>query len=165
MARSVQTVRTGVLADIEPREPGLSRFIRSVDHDAVIQTPAVAADYLVNQLFTPFEDFMQEELVALMLNTQNRITHTALIYRGTIDSIYVRNAEIFRPAIQVNARSIMLAHSHPSGDPSPSHEDLRFTASCAEAGRILDVELLDHIVVGRDGRWVSLKERGIGFGG
>ena len=157
-----QIVRAGLLANFDSRESGLGRFIRSVDHDVQIQTPALAANFLMQQIFTPFDDFTQEELVALMLNTKNRITHTALIYRGTINAIFVRNAEVFRPAILANARSIMLAHNHPSSDPTPSPEDVRLTQSCAEAGRILDVELMDHIIVGRD-QWVSLKERRLGF--
>ena len=157
-------VRGGILADFDSREPGLGRFIRSVEHDVQIQTPAMAAEFLLQQVFTPFDEFTQEELVTLMLNTKNQITHVGLIYRGTINAIHVRNAEVFRPAILANARSIMLAHNHPSGDPTPSSEDVRFNESCVEAGRILDVDLLDHIVVGRD-RWVSLKERRLGFDG
>ena len=157
-----QIIRGGTLANFDSREPHLGRFIRSVDHDVQIQSPATAAHFLMQQVFTPFEDFSQEELVTLMLNMKNRITHMALIYRGTIDSIYVRNAEIYRPAILANARSIMLAHVHPSGEPEPSAADVRFTESCIEAGRLLDIQLMDHIVVG-NGRWVSLRERKLGF--
>ena len=154
-----QTIYDGTLSNFDNREPKLGRFIRSVDYDESVQTPSIAANFLMREVFVPFDDFTQEELTVLALNTRNRITHTALIYRGTIDAIHVRTAEIFRPAILVNARSIMLAHVHPSGEASPSQADETFTQCCVEAGRILDTPVLDHIVVGRD-QWVSLRERG-----
>ena len=157
-----QIIRAGTFASFDAREPQLGRFIRSVEYDAAVQSPAVAARFLMQEIFTPFEEFTQEELVALMLNRKNIITHTALIYRGNIDGIFVRNAEVYRPAVLANARSIMIAHNHPSGDPSPSPHDVRFTESCLEAGRILDIQLLDHLIIG-DGRWVSLRERKLGF--
>jgi DNA repair protein RadC len=113
-------------------------------------------------VFTPFEDFEQEELWVLMLNTKNRITHDSLVYRGQIDTIVVRMAEVFRPAVRVNARTIIVSHCHPSGDPTPSPEDVRVTEDIRQAGQLLGIELLDHLVIGMD-KWVSLKERGLGF--
>jgi DNA repair protein RadC len=74
----------------------------------------------------------------------------------------VRPAEVFRPAIRANATAIIVVHNHPSGDPTPSRDDVRVTADRVEAGRLLDIEVLDHIVIGQ-GRHASLKERGEGF--
>ena len=158
----VYAVSAAPLAGCDSREPALGRFVHTLQEELVVRTPATAATYLLEHVFTPFDTFEQEELVALMLNTQNRVTHSALIYRGTIDSVHVRMAEIFRPAVRVNARSLILAHNHPSGAADPSPEDVRLTTLCAEAARLLDITCLDHIVVGRD-VWVSLKERGLGF--
>ena len=86
------------------------------------------------------------------------------MYRGTISSSAVRVAELFRDAIRENAASIIITHNHPSGDPTPSPEDVKVTAEAVQAGRLLDMEVLDHIIVGggRD-RYVSMKERGLGF--
>jgi DNA repair protein RadC len=85
-----------------------------------------------------------------------------MVYRGTLNTVFVRVAEIFKEAIRMNAASIIVAHCHPSGEPTPSPEDVRITERAVEVGRQLDIDLLDHIIVGK-GRWVSLKERGLGF--
>ena len=148
-------VRGGILSSFDSREPGLGRFIRSVEHDVQIQTPALAANFLMQQVFTPFDEFTQEELYALMLNTQEQDNACSAHLSGHHRQHHVRNAEIYRPAIQVNARSIMPRSFTSSGDPTPSPSDVAFTASCAEAGRILDVDLVDHIIVGRTGGFHS----------
>jgi DNA repair protein RadC len=98
----------------------------------------------------------------LLLNRKNRITHEAMIYRGTVDAIQVRTAELFKEAVRVNAPVLLLSHCHPSGEPTPSPEDIHLTQVAHQAARLLDIELLDHIVVGRD-LWVSMKEQGLGF--
>jgi DNA repair protein RadC len=85
-----------------------------------------------------------------------------MLYRGTTNSAPIRVAEVFRDAVRTNAVGIVVAHNHPSGDPSPSPEDIRVTRDIRSAGALLDIELLDHIVVG-DNRWISLKLRGLGF--
>jgi len=159
---SIYRIEPGTLAQLDRREAELGRFVRAVETETFMNTPQDVATFLLEQIYAPFDRFEQEELVTLMLNTQKGITHTAMIYRGTINTVYIRSAEIFRPAVRLNAASIVLAHNHPSGDPTPSPEDVRFTESCVEAGRILDIKLLDHIIVGKD-RWVSLKERRLGF--
>jgi DNA repair protein RadC len=74
----------------------------------------------------------------------------------------IRVSEVFREAVKVNAAGVILSHNHPSTDPSPSPEDVAVTRAVGEAGKLLDVELLDHVILG-GGRWVSLKERGLGF--
>lgn len=138
------------------------RFVRAVQEEVTVRSPSEAAHHLLGQIYRPFEQFVQEEFWVLLLNTKHRVTHEAMVYRGTANTIYVRVAEIFKDAIRHNATSIVLSHCHPSGDPTPSPEDVRVTEMANEAGRLLDIDLLDHIVVG-NGRWVSMKERGLGF--
>ncbi len=107
----------------------------------------------------------QEELWVLLLNTKNQVLAIKRLYRGTLNSSTVRVAELFRAAIRENGAAVIIVHNHPSGDPTPSPEDVRVTADAVRAGRLLDIEVLDHVIVGstRD-RYVSLKERGLGFG-
>jgi DNA repair protein RadC len=97
------------------------------------------------------------------LDTRNRVLNIEKVYVGSLNSSTVRVAELFRPAIQRNAAGIIMVHNHPSGDPTPSPEDVSLTRAVVQAGKLLDIELLDHLVIGV-GRWVSLKERGLGFG-
>ena len=140
----------------------LGRFLREVREEVQVISPQAAAQYLVEKVFTPFELFDQEETWVLLLNTKNRITHEAMVYRGTVNNVNIRPLEIFKPAAQINATAIILSHNHPSGDPSPSPEDVAVTRILHQSSQILGVEFLDHIVVGRD-RWVSLKNMGLGF--
>ena len=140
----------------------LGRFVREVDDRVCIQAPEVAATYLMENIFTPFDDFDQEELWALLLNSKNNITHEVLIYRGTVNTAIIRVGELFKEAVRINATCLLLAHCHPSGDPEPSPEDIRVTRQAIEAAELLDIELLDHLVIGRE-KWVSLKTRGLAF--
>ena len=148
--------------DLAAQAVDTGRFVRSVHDELVVRSPSDAANYFTSRIYTPFEQFEQEEFWVLLLNTKNRVTHEAMIYRGTVNTIYVRVAEVFREAIRHNATYILLSHCHPSGDPTPSPEDVRVTEMAREAGQLLDISLLDHIVVGNS-RWVSMKERGLGF--
>ncbi len=104
----------------------------------------------------------QEHFVVLYLDTRNRVLDREVLYKGTLDSTIVRIAEVFRGAIRRQCANIIVAHNHPSGDPSPSPEDIALTRRLAETGKTLELALLDHIVVGGT-RFVSLKERGMGF--
>ena len=144
-------------------QEGSSRFTRVVRESVDVRTPNDAANHLLTHVYAPFDTLDQEEMWSLLLNTKNKITHEAMIYRGTIDTVHIRFAEVFKEAVRFNARSIILSHVHPSGDPTPSPEDVRFTQEAVEAGKLLGIKLLDHLVIGRD-RWVSLKERQLGFG-
>ncbi|HEX6127764.1 MAG TPA: DNA repair protein RadC [Candidatus Limnocylindria bacterium] len=101
----------------------------------------------------------REELRVLLLNTKNAVTGARTVYAGNLAGSSVRVGEVFRDAVRRQAAAIVVVHNHPSGDPSPSAEDLRITAELAEAGRLLDIELLDHVVVG-GGRWISLRALG-----
>lgn len=104
----------------------------------------------------------QEQLRVICLDTKHRVIAQQTVYQGTINSSAVRAAEVFRPAITRACLSIIVVHNHPSGDPTPSPEDVRTTQQLREAGALLDIELLDHIIIGRH-QHVSLKERGLGF--
>lgn len=104
----------------------------------------------------------QEHLRAILLDTRNQVQEIVELYRGSLNSAPVRIAEVFKPAIRRNAAGIILVHNHPSGDPSPSPDDIALTKAIREAGRLLDLELLDHLIIGQ-GRFVSMKERRLGF--
>ena len=102
----------------------------------------------------------QEQLRVLLLNTKNEVVGQRVVYQGNVNSSIVRPAEVLRPAVVESVPSIIVCHNHPSGDPTPSPEDVMITKELAAAGKLLGVELLDHIVIGGD-RSVSLKERGL----
>lgn len=101
----------------------------------------------------------REELVVLLLNTRNVVTARCTVYAGNLAGSSVRVGEVFRDAVRRQAAAVVVVHNHPSGDPTPSADDLRITAELAEAGRLLDIELLDHVVIGAEG-WISLRSLG-----
>lgn len=105
---------------------------------------------------------VQEQLWVLLLDTRNRVLRIEKLYAGSLNSSSVRVGEIFKAAIQRNAASLIVVHNHPSGDPKPSPEDIALTRALVQAGKLLDIELLDHLIVGL-GRYSSLKEIGLGF--
>jgi DNA repair protein RadC len=123
-----------------------------------ITSPGDGATLLLPQM----RHLTQEELWVILLDTRNRVLATQTVYKGSLNSSMVRIAEIFRAAIEAPAAAIIVAHNHPSGDPSPSPEDIRVTKQIVEAGKLLDIELLDHLIIG-NGRYISLKERGLGW--
>ncbi|MBF6590950.1 MAG: DNA repair protein RadC [Ktedonobacterales bacterium] len=104
----------------------------------------------------------REQLRVLCLDTKNHVVHQEMMYQGTVNSSVVRVAEVFRPAIARTCPALVVAHNHPSGDPTPSPEDIRTTEQLRKAGELLDIELLDHLIIGQ-GRFVSLKRLGLGF--
>ena len=107
----------------------------------------------------------QEHLLVLLLNTRNHVLLKRTIYVGTVNSSAVRPAEVLRPAVRENAPAIIIAHNHPSGDPTPSPEDAAVTRDMVAAGKLLNIEVLDHLVIGDGGNFVSMKEQGLGFDG
>jgi DNA repair protein RadC len=121
----------------------------------LVRTPGDAAEPLVDVMGS----LEREELRVLLLDTKNVVVAERTVYRGNLAGSSVRVGEVYRDAIRRCAAAIVVAHNHPSGDPSPSGEDLRITAELAQAGRLLDIELLDHLVIGR-GRWTSLRAIG-----
>jgi DNA repair protein RadC len=104
----------------------------------------------------------REELRAVILNSKNVVLRVATVYQGNLSSSLVRVGELYRDAVRLNAAGLILVHNHPSGDPTPSPDDLHLTAEALAAGRLLDIALLDHVVVGHDA-WVSLRDRGVAF--
>lgn len=104
----------------------------------------------------------QEYLKVFLLDTRNRVLDIIEIYHGTVNSSYVHVGELFKPAVQRLAPVIILCHNHPSGDPTPSPEDINLTRSVVQAGKLLDIDVLDHLIIGNN-RFISLKERGQGF--
>ncbi len=102
----------------------------------------------------------REHFVVLYLNARNQLVHKELISIGTLNASLVHPREVFKPAIDCLTTAVIAAHNHPSGDPEPSEDDLEITKRLREAGKILGIELLDHVIVTKNG-FVSLKERGI----
>ena len=139
----------------------LGRRIASLapEERAQISCPQDAASLLIAEM----APFVQENLVVLLLNTRNQVVARRTVYIGTVNSSAVRPAEVLRPAIRENAPSIIVAHNHPSGDPTPSPEDIQVTRDLAAAGKLMDIELLDHLVIGHGGRFTSLKEKRLGL--
>ena len=105
----------------------------------------------------------QDHLVAILLRTRKRLLRTVEVYVGSLNTSLVRIGEVFREAVRANAAAVIVAHNHPSGDPSPSPEDVAVTRALVEAGRLLDIEVLDHLIIGKD-RHLSLRQAGLGFG-
>ena len=100
----------------------------------------------------------QEQLRVLLLNTRNEVMAQRIVYQGNVNSSIVRPAEVLRAAVIESAPSIVIAHNHPSGDPTPSPEDVSITRELVQGGKLLGIDLLDHIVIGGS-KWVSLKEK------
>ena len=123
--------------------------------------PAINCPDDVRRLLGPeMAPLAQEQLRVLLLDIKNNVVSQRIIYVGNVNSSIVRPAEVLRPAVIEAVPSIIVCHNHPSGDPTPSPEDVAITKDLAAAGKLLGVELLDHVVIGGD-RSVSLKERGL----
>jgi len=124
-----------------------------------IQSPRDVA----NLVMTEMGRLEQEHLRVLLLNTKHQVMSIQEIYVGSVNATVVRPAEIFRPAVRENATAIIVVHNHPSGDPAPSAEDISITRALVQSGRALEIELLDHVIIGSVNRYLSLKEKGLGF--
>ena len=122
------------------------------------RTPRDVADRLVLQMGR----LEREELRVVLLNTKNVAVDLLTVYQGNVSASVVRVGELFRDAVRRNASGIILVHNHPSGDPTPSPDDLHLTAEAVAAGRLLDVAVLDHLIIGHDA-YVSLRDRGVAF--
>ena len=123
-----------------------------------ITCPADAAELLMAELGTA----PQEQLRVMLLDTKHRLQRTTTVYVGNVNSAVIRPAEVFREAIRDNALAIIVGHNHPSGDPTPSPEDVQVTQHLVQVGEMLEIKVLDHVIIGRQS-FVSLKERGLGF--
>ncbi len=124
-----------------------------------INSPADAAALVLYEM----QALEQEHLRVLLLDRRNKVLEVVEVYRGSVNSSQVRVGEVFKEAVRKNASGVIVVHNHPSGDPTPSPDDVAVTRAIVQAGKLLDVDVLDHLVIGQ-GRWVSLKERGLGFG-
>jgi DNA repair protein RadC len=123
-----------------------------------VKSPADAANLLMLEM----AGLEQEHMRVVVMDTKNRVMKVQTVYIGSLNTAVFRTAELFKEAVRLNAAAIIVVHNHPSGDPTPSPEDVRATHQLVEAGKLLNIEVLDHLVIGQ-GRWVSLKERGLEF--
>ncbi len=139
-------------------ELGRRLAVATPEERPTIQSPEDAASLVLYEMGA----LEREQLRVMILDTRNRLVRTAEVYRGSLNSSWIRIGELFRDAVRMNAAAIIVAHNHPSGDPTPSPEDVAVTKSIVEAGRLLDIDVLDHLVVGQ-GRYVSMKAKGLGF--
>lgn len=137
-------------------ELGKRIAVLNEDEKPVIRSPQDVSNLLMPEL----RDAKKEHLKSLILSTKNQVLKIHTVSIGILDSSLVHPREVFRDAIVASAAAIIVAHNHPSGDPTPSAEDRRITQRLAEAGQILGIELLDHVILG-DNQFVSLKERGV----
>ena len=113
-------------------------------------------------LMLEMQNLEHECLRTVLLNTKNMVIAAPTIYQGSVNQTSLRVGELFREAVRHNATAMIVVHNHPSGDPTPSPEDVAVTRTLVEAGKLMDVEVLDHLVIGRQ-KYVSLKERRLGF--
>ena len=128
------------------------------DSRTQVKSPADAANLLMLEMSM----LEQEHLRTILLDSKNHVLKVHTVYIGSLNTASVRVGELFREAIRPNSAAMIVAHNHPSGDPTPSPEDVHVTRQIVEAGKLLDIDVLDHLVIGQQ-RWVSLKERGLGF--
>ncbi len=148
--KAVKATQILAVAEIAKRY----RNFRSGD-EYRISSPQDAANLVMNEM----RDLKKEILKVLILNTKNIVTGTVDASVGTLSSSIVHPRDIYRDAIRRSAASIIMIHNHPSGDPTPSGDDINSTRRVKEAGKIIGIELLDHLIIG-EGRYVSLKEKG-----
>jgi DNA repair protein RadC len=139
-------------------EIGRRLIVTSGDERLQITQPADAAHFLMLDMAS----LEQEHLRVLCLNTKNRLQKIQTVYIGSVNMAQVRVGELFREPVRLNSTSIIICHNHPSGDPSPSPDDVALTRAIVQAGQLLDIDVLDHLIIGQ-GHWVSLRERGLGF--
>ncbi|HSJ54563.1 MAG TPA: DNA repair protein RadC, partial [Anaerolineae bacterium] len=137
-------------------ELGRRLQVESPDARPQVRSPADAANLLMSEMSL----LEQEHLRVMLLDTKNRVLETPTVYVGSLNTSLIRVGELFRAAIRANCAAVIVVHNHPSGDPTPSPEDVAVTRQIAEAGKLLDVDVLDHLIIGRQ-RFVSLKERGL----
>ncbi len=139
-------------------ELGRRLSLEAPDERPTVNSPADAAALVMYEMSA----LDQEHLRVMLLDTRNRVLDIVEVYHGSLNSATIRVGEVFRPAVRRNIASIVVVHNHPSGDPAPSPDDVAVTRAIIEAGKLLDIEVLDHLVIGQ-GRFISLKEKKLGF--
>ncbi|MBU7593739.1 MULTISPECIES: RadC family protein [Bacillaceae] len=125
------------------------------DDRFVIRSPQDGANYVMEEM----RFLSQEHFVCLYLNTKNQVLHKQTVFIGSLNASIVHPREVFKEALKRSAASLICIHNHPSGDPSPSREDIEVTKRLTECGKMLGIELLDHLIIGEQ-KYVSLKEKG-----
>ena len=125
---------------------------------ALIRTP----EDLYNLIGAELAHLAQEKLCVVLLSTKQEVLRVHPVYQGTVNSASVRIAEVLRPAIKENSPNLVVVHNHPSGDPTPSPEDIRITRRLVASAATMDIDLQDHLVVGARG-FVSMRQQGLGF--
>jgi DNA repair protein RadC len=139
-------------------ELGRRMLLAAPEDRFVVRSPADVAQLLMAEM----SHLEQEHFQVLYLDTRNRLLGSETVYVGSLNASHIRVGEVFRDAIKRNCAAIIVAHNHPSGDPTPSPEDIEVTRQLVTAGDLLDIEVLDHLIIGQQ-RFVSLRERGLGF--
>lgn len=139
-------------------ELGRRLTLEAPEERPMINSPADAAA-LVQYEMSALE---QEHLRVLLLDTKNHVMDIMEVYHGSVNMSQVRVGEVFKGAVRRNATGVIVVHNHPSGDPTPSPDDVAVTRALVQAGKLLDVDVLDHLIIGQ-GRYISMKERGLGF--
>ena len=139
-------------------ELGRRMLLATPEERLIVRSPSDVAQILMAEM----SHLEQEHFQVLYLDTRNRLLGSDEVYVGSLNASHIRVAEIFRDAIKRNCAAIIVAHNHPSGDPSPSPEDVEVTRRLVAAGDLLGISVLDHLVIGQQ-RFVSLRERGLGF--
>ncbi|MGQ9480502.1 RadC family protein [Chloroflexus sp.] len=135
------------------------RLARSaIEERFPIRSPADVATLLLVEM----SHLDQEHLRTILLDTKNRVQQITTVYIGSLNAANVRVGEVFKEAVRRNSAGIIVVHNHPSGEPTPSMEDIEITRQLVSAGRLLDIEVVDHLIIG-NGRYVSMRERGLGF--
>jgi len=139
-------------------ELGRRMLLSSPEDRFLVRSPSDVAQLLMAEM----AHLQQEHFQVLYLDTRNRLLGSETVYVGSLNASHIRVAEVFRDAVKRNCAAIIVAHNHPSGDPTPSPEDVEVTRQLVAAGNLLDIEVLDHLIIGQQ-RFVSLRERGLGF--
>lgn len=135
------------------------QLVRESTQQAIVRTINNPAD--VFTIIRELMEFQDREIFAiLLLNTRNKVLGINVVSIGSLNTSIVHPREVFKPAILANSAAIILAHNHPSGDPSPSKEDIAISSRLREVGELLGISVLDHVIIG-DGNFISLKERGL----
>jgi DNA repair protein RadC len=139
-------------------ECGRRLLLATTEERFAVRSPADVAQLLMAEM----SHLEQEHFRVILLDTRNRVINHVTLYVGSLNASHIRVGEVFRDAVRQSAAAIVVCHNHPSGDPTPSPEDVEVTRQLVEAGRLFDIEVLDHLIIGQQ-RFVSLRERGLGF--
>jgi DNA repair protein RadC len=161
LAEMVSIKGVGIQTAIRVRaalELGLRLAGEAPEERPAVHSPADAAALVLPEMSA----LEEEHLRVILLDARHKVIEIVEVYRGNVSSVQIRVAEIFRPAIRRNAAALITVHNHPSQDPSPSRDDVAVTRAIVEAGKLLDISAMDHLIVA-GGRYISLKEMNLGF--